>query len=192
MIRKGITPMDTISVKMLDRNREAIRPHVNSGSLVNKSGPGFSPHIISPPRSTAPVPLPGIPSASSGANAPAAAALFAASLAAIPSMAPVPSSSSLLNFFWAAYPIKAPVVAPAPGSTPTKVPMIPDRMDGGRSLLKSCFVKRLPLMVSFISWFAFVSSPRSITSLMTWEKPTVPMINGVKGMPPSRYMLPKS
>ena len=44
----------------------------------------MSPHIIRPPKSTAPVPLPGMPRARSGANAPAAAVLFAASLAAMP------------------------------------------------------------------------------------------------------------
>ena len=67
------------SVSMFDINNDAIRPHVNSGSLVNKSGPGFNPHIIKPPSNTAPVPEPGIPRANNGAKEPAAAALLAAS-----------------------------------------------------------------------------------------------------------------
>ena len=141
--RTGMMATATASAKMLDRNRDEIRPQVNSGSSVNSSGPGFRPHIIRPPRRTAPVPDPGMPSASSGAKAPAAAALLAASEAAMPSMAPVPSGSSLLNFFCAEYPRNAPVVAPAPGRTPTKVPMTPERIAGGTSLARSCPVSIL-------------------------------------------------
>ena len=157
---------------MFARYRDAIRPQQKSGSFSNRSGPGASPHIISPPSRTAPVPDPGIPSARSGANAPAAAALFAASEAAIPSIAPVPRGSSLLNFFCTAYPIKEPVVAPAPGSTPMKVPMNPERRAGGRSLLKSCFVSMEPRIESFISFFAesaffSLSESRSLISLIT-------------------------
>ena len=89
----------TSKVKIFARYKDAINPQQNSGSFSKRSGPGASPHIIRPPRRTAPVPDPGIPSARSGANAPAAAALLAASAAAIPSIAPVPRGSSLLNFF---------------------------------------------------------------------------------------------
>ena len=93
-----IIPSAIIRVSRLAKNSDAISPHANSGSLVNKSGPGFKPHIISPPRRTAPVPEPGIPRARRGAKEPAAAALFAASQAAqntylvnALSPAPVPS-----------------------------------------------------------------------------------------------------
>ena len=97
LIRNGMTPIEIISVRMFARNRDAISPQAKSGLFVKRSGPGLRPHIIRPPRRTAPVPDPGIPRARSGANAPAAAALFAASQEAIPSIAPVPNGSSLLN-----------------------------------------------------------------------------------------------
>ena len=47
-------------------------------------------------------------------------------------------------------------------------------------------------MVSFMWGSDFTSLLRSITSLITCENPTVPIMKGVKGMPPSRYILPKS
>ena len=97
LIRTGITPRAIIRAKMFARKSDAIKPHAKSGSFVNRSGPGLRPHIMSPPRRTAPVPEPGIPRARRGANAPAAAALFAASQAAMPSIAPVPSGSSFLK-----------------------------------------------------------------------------------------------
>ena len=97
--RCGMMDMAIISATMLATNREAMRPQANCGLLVNSSGPGFRPHIIRPPSSTAPVPEPGMPSASSGAKEPAAAALLADSQAATPSMAPVPRGSLLLKPF---------------------------------------------------------------------------------------------
>ena len=99
LMRKGITRMATSSVKTLAMYMEEMRPQQNSGLESNSRGPGFRPHIIRPPSNTAPVPEPGMPRASRGAKAPAAAALLAASEAAMPSIAPVPIGSSLLNFF---------------------------------------------------------------------------------------------
>ena len=74
----GMTPSAIIRAKIFAIKREAISPQAKSGSFWNKSGPGLRPHIIRPPRRTAPGPLPGIPRAKRGANAPAAAALLAA------------------------------------------------------------------------------------------------------------------
>ena len=85
---------------ILDIYNDEIKPQAKSGESTNNLGPGCKPHIIKPPRSTAVVPLPGIPSAKSGPKAPAAAPLFAASDAAIPSIAPVPRGSLFLDFFW--------------------------------------------------------------------------------------------
>src|SRR5699024_5068335 len=90
LIRKGMTATATAKVKMLAMYREEIRLQQKSGLVSKSSGPGFRPHIIRPPSRTAPVPEPGIPRASSGANAPAAAELLPDSDAAIPSIAPVP------------------------------------------------------------------------------------------------------
>ena len=99
LISSGMTPQEQAIATTLARNNEAMSPQAKSGSLVNKSGPGFRPQSMSPPRSTAPVPEPGMPRARSGANEPAAAALLAASQDAIPSTAPVPRGSSLLKDF---------------------------------------------------------------------------------------------
>ena len=99
LMRNGITSTATARVNTLAIYREEIRLQQNSGLVSNSRGPGFRPHIMRPPSSTAPVPEPGMPRASSGAKAPAAAELLPASEAAMPSMAPVPMGSSLLNFF---------------------------------------------------------------------------------------------
>ena len=61
------------------------------------SGPGLKPHSTSAASNTAVVPLPGIPSVSSGTNEPAVSALFAPSGAATPSIAPVPNFSGCLD-----------------------------------------------------------------------------------------------
>ena len=82
-------------------------------------------------------------------------------------------------------------VAPAPGSTPTNVPRKPERSAGGRSRLKSCLVIIDPRRVSF-SVAILTFGKRSSIRIMTWEKPTIPITKGVKGIPPSRYSLPKS
>ncbi|MPM16735.1 hypothetical protein SDC9_63116 [bioreactor metagenome] len=92
-------PNAMIKVNKFAKKRLAMRPQAKSGLVEKSSGPGLRPHIISPPSKTAPVPEPGIPRASSGANDPAAAALFAASQLAIPSIAPLPRGSSLLKAF---------------------------------------------------------------------------------------------
>ena len=81
---------------MFEMKSDAIRPHAKSGLVEKSIGPGLSPHIMRPPRRTAVVPLPGIPRARSGPNAPAAAPLLADSDAARPSIAPSPSGTSVL------------------------------------------------------------------------------------------------
>jgi len=108
---------------MLPMRMEAMTPHAISGYWEKRIGPGLTPSIISAPSMTAVVPEPGMPSVSSGTIAPAAQELFAASGAASPSMAPLPNFSGvLLRFFSIAYDMKVAMLAPIPGSTPTKKP----------------------------------------------------------------------
>ena len=178
-------PREMASATIFEIKSDAMRPHAKSGSFVKRSGPGLRPHIMRPPRRTAPVPDPGIPRARSGAKLPAAAALFADSDAAIPSIAPVPRGSSLLNAFCIAYARKDAAVAPAPGRTPTNVPMIPALIEGGVSLFQSCAVSIDPRIVS-LSVTALTSLSFSSMSCMSWANPTVPITNGMNSTPPRR------
>ena len=78
----------------------AISPQATCGLSWNSSGPGVMLNMISAPISTAVVPVPGIPSVSSGIIAPPAAPLFAASGAATPWMAPLPKFAPFLLIFF--------------------------------------------------------------------------------------------
>ena len=66
----------------------AMSPQTKSGLDVKSRGPGRMPCMMRAPRRTAVVPDPGIPRVSRETMAPPAAALFADSGAATPSMAP--------------------------------------------------------------------------------------------------------
>src|ERR1044071_8374243 len=72
----------------LPRYIEAIVPHTKSLCSTNRSGPGLSPHTISPPSRIAAVPDPGMPSASIGRSAEVPEACAAVSGANTPSMRP--------------------------------------------------------------------------------------------------------
>ena len=102
---------------------EAIRPQTNSGFFSKSIGPGRKPHIIRPPSMIAVVAEPGMPSVSIGTIAAVAAALFADSGAATPSIAPLPNCSGCADtFFSTVYERNDATVGPAPGSMPTRKP----------------------------------------------------------------------
>jgi hypothetical protein len=65
----GTVESTTSSPAMLPRYMLAMRPHTNCGCSMKRSGPGWSPHTMSPPRSTAAVAEPGMPRASIGRSA---------------------------------------------------------------------------------------------------------------------------
>ena len=78
----------------------ATMPQKSSGFSAITCGPGASPCIIIAPTISAITALPGMPSVSVGMNPVCAAALFAASGAATPSIAPRPKrSGSCASFF---------------------------------------------------------------------------------------------
>ena len=81
-------------------NMLAITAQTSSALVVNMSGPGRRPNMISAPSMTAVVFEPGTPSANIGTIAPAEAALFADSGPATPSIAPLPKrDGSFATFF---------------------------------------------------------------------------------------------
>ena len=81
-------------------NMLAMTPQNSSGLRVITEGPGWTPFMISAPRISAMVALPGMPSVSVGMKAVWAAALLAASGAATPSIAPWPKrDGSFASFF---------------------------------------------------------------------------------------------
>src|SRR5215213_4699180 len=87
--------------------------------VVNMSGPGRRPNMISAPSITAVVLEPGTPSANIGTIAPAEAALLDDSGPATPSIAPLPKrEGSLATFFSTIYETKDAMVAPAAGRQP--------------------------------------------------------------------------
>src|SRR6476646_470250 len=86
---------------MLPRYMLAMMGHTTSACSWNSSGPGLSPYSTSAPRSTAPVPDPGIPMVNNGTIAPPVSELLAASGAATPSIEPLPNSSGVLDVFLA-------------------------------------------------------------------------------------------
>jgi hypothetical protein len=82
---------------ILPRYIDAISPHTKSLCSTNSSGPGLSPHTISPPSRIAAVPEPGIPNASIGSSAEVPEACAAVSGANTPSMRPLPKLSLSLE-----------------------------------------------------------------------------------------------
>src|SRR3972149_10605333 len=119
----GMKAMLRMSSMTLAMYCEAMSPHTNSGFFSNRSGPGRSPHIMSPPSMMAVVADPGMPSVSMGTMARAEAALLADSGPATPSMAPLPNSAGCRDTFFAReYARNVAMVGPAPGSTPMKKP----------------------------------------------------------------------
>ena len=73
---------------------EATNPQNTSGRWLTNRGPGVTSRAVRAPRSTAVVPLPGIPSVRRGIMEPFAAALLADSGAATPRMSPRPKLPS--------------------------------------------------------------------------------------------------
>ena len=82
---------------MLPRYIEAMRPHTKSLCSTKRSGPGFNPHTMRPPRRMAAVPEPGMPSASIGSSAEVPDACAAVSGANTPSILPLPKPSGSLE-----------------------------------------------------------------------------------------------
>ena len=79
---------------------ELTTPQKSSGSSETKSGPGVMPWMRRAPNISAMVALAGMPRLSSGMKDEVAAALFADSGPATPSMAPLPNrEGSLATFF---------------------------------------------------------------------------------------------
>ena len=100
-----------------------------SGASRKRCGPGINPWINSPPRSAAVTALPGMPKVSMGIRLPPTTPLLAASAEHTPSMAPFPNSSGVFETRRASLrPIKAAMSAPAPGTTPTAVPISDERI----------------------------------------------------------------
>jgi hypothetical protein len=91
--KTGTVVNTSTSPTMLPRYIEAIRPQTKSLCSTNRSGPGLSPHTISPPKRIAAVPEPGIPSANIGNSAEVPEACAAVSGANTPSMRPLPKLS---------------------------------------------------------------------------------------------------
>lgn len=83
--------------KILPINILLTSVHTISGCFSNRSGPGCKPSITTAPRITAVVPEPGTPIVNSGMSEPTEAALFEASGAATPSIAPLPNSLPFLE-----------------------------------------------------------------------------------------------
>ncbi len=89
------------------------------------------------------VPLPGMPSVSSGTSAPPVSELFAPSGAATPSITPVPKPRGCFDTaFSMPYDRNEAIVEPAPGSTPTRNPMTDPLTNAKRQSLRSCHVGR--------------------------------------------------
>src|SRR3954453_2122722 len=134
---------------ILPRYIEAIRPHTKSLCSTNSSGPGLSPHTISPPSRIAAVPEPGMPSASMGNSADVPEACAAVSGANTPSMRPVPNlSGSFEKRFARLYPMNEAAMAP-PGVMPSQQPMNEERNSVtqyfGRSFQTDSTTRRLML-----------------------------------------------
>ena len=77
-----------------------ITPQKTSGCSVRRSGPGVTPWITRAPSSMAITTFDGMPRVKRGMKAPWAAALFADSGAATPSMTPVPNFSGSFETFF--------------------------------------------------------------------------------------------
>ena len=104
--------------------RPVYSPITASPFSANSRGPGTSPWINRPPSRIAAEFEPGIPKLSKGTSAVDATVLFAVSGAAIPSGEPFPNSSLNLDQRRASlYDRKEAMVPPAPGITPSTVPM---------------------------------------------------------------------
>ena len=80
--------------------RLAMTPQISVALVVNMSGPGRMPNMISAPSIRAVVPEPGMPSANIGTMLPDTAELLAASGPATPSIAPCPKRSGVLETFF--------------------------------------------------------------------------------------------
>ncbi len=89
--KSGTHVSTTSSPAMLPRYMLAMRPHTKSFCSTKSSGPGCRPQMSRPPRSTAAVGEPGMPSASIGSSAEVPAACAAVSGATTPSIWPVPN-----------------------------------------------------------------------------------------------------
>ena len=127
-----------ISSRMLPRYMELMTPQNRSGCSDTSCGPGGMPWISSAPNITAMVALAGMPSVSSGMNDEVAAALFAVSGAATPSIAPRPNrSGSFARRFSTAYATSDDSVAPPPGRTPSTKPITEPRPIAPRDCRRS-------------------------------------------------------
>ena len=107
---------------------EPMIAYTASGFCRKSNGPGCRPCTINAPKSTAPITLPGTPSAISGISAPPTVALFAASEATMPSSLPLPNCSGVFDARLAVmYAASEPTFAPTPGNTPISVPKPEER-----------------------------------------------------------------
>ena len=129
-----------------------------------------------------------MPRLSSGTSAVAVTTLFAASGAAMPSGEPLPNSSGCLDQRFASeYAMNAAIVPPAPGVTPSTVPMTVPIICG----LKMRFVMAQSGSFSFafdLATLTHSGSPICTSISVTANKPTMTRIGFT---PPSKSAEPK-
>ena len=141
------------------------------------SGPGAIPCTIMAPIISAISAFGGIPKLNIGMKLACAAALFADSGAATPSIAPLPKRSGVLEtFFSRLYAEKAAMVGPPPGKIPNTVPMAVPRTMAPNELLRSARLGHSP-----VTAFGF-RSPACASSRLTMisANPNSPIESGTK------------
>ena len=129
---------------------------------------------MSPPSITAVVPEPGAPRVRRGIIAPPTDALLAASDAHTPSMIPVPNFSGVFEILFAVFhEMSDAIMAPAPGTAPTAVPITDERSIVGTRPFVSLHVRYDP---EILAAFLGATSPDDSTSLKTSEMANRPII----------------
>src|SRR5438309_2991997 len=119
------------SSTMLPTYMLATNPQNNCGSCVMSNGPGEMPCTMIAASITAVMGPVGMPSASMGTNAPVAAALFADSGPATPSIAPLPKRSGCLDTLRSIpYDTNDEMICAEPGMMPIKKPITLPRQIG--------------------------------------------------------------
>src|SRR3954447_9579179 len=158
-----------------------------AGAFSNSIGPGCRPWIMKAPRRMAAELDPGMPRLSSGTNAVAVTTLFAVSGAATPSGEPCPNSSGYFDQRLASeYDMNAATVPPAPGVTPSTVPITEPIAAGFHSRFIIAQLGSLSLAL-LLSALAQGGSLICISISETANRPTI-INSGL--MPPSKSSWP--
>jgi hypothetical protein len=160
---------------------DAIRPQNRAGSSLMTFGPGVMPCTMNAPTISAITGCAGRPRVSSGMNDVWAAALFADSGPATPSIAPRPNSCGRFETrFSTAYEVKDASTCPPPGSTPSAAPRPVPRRIGATIRRRSSFVgHRLRTLLITAARVSSFSRLRSISA--TPKRPTA---TDTKSIPP--------